>query len=70
MKLKVFKFKISDYNTDPKKDHINTQEIEDEVNGFISDKDVVSMKVNTHTLFHHNNGRMDITYIIYSIMYK
>ena len=61
---------MSDFNTNTKNDHINTQEIEDEVNNFIADKDIVSMKVNTHTLDHHNNARMDTTYIIYSIMYR
>jgi hypothetical protein len=83
MKIKVFKFEVSNasskaFSDDKQKDWYYTQqarlktpnEIEDIINEFCKDKDVVDIKIQTVDVEYHNNGRGNTIELWYTIMYK
>ena len=73
MKVKIFKFSASKNYYDRKNHNLiemNTPEAEKQINDFISDKDIIDIKVSTITTHRHNNAGYDDNTIIYTILYK
>ena len=75
-KVKVFKFMLSDSGylikdwkySEPKVDPVYT--IENVINNFICDKEVVSISVNNVDVHYHNNGASNKIQLVYTIIYK
>lgn len=83
MKIRVFKFEVSnasrcalssDVGDSWYREYRNRlyspQEIEEEINEFCSNVDVVDVKVNEVDCDYHNNGRGNTIELWYTIVYK
>lgn len=83
MKIKVFKFKISNWTSvcfdedkrtpdyKAKQAELATEEqIEQTINDFIKDKQNVSITVTPVDVHYHNNGRSNDIELVYTIMYQ
>ena len=72
MKIAIFKYAASKslWKKDGGGECINTELIEDEINNFCKDKEVVDIKVNTVEYDYHNNGGCNGITLVYTIMYK
>ncbi len=83
MKIKVFRFRVSNWASHALKNDIGTtsyeealSEIDDEttienvVNDFIKDKTDVSIIVTPVEVSHHNNARGNTVDLVYTISYK
>ena len=83
MKIKVFKFEVSNSARIPVGDDSKTawykskrfdlaipEEIEDEINDFCCDKEIIDIKINTVDVHYHNNARANTIELWYTIMYK
>lgn len=72
MKIAVFKYLASNNRWKEKGggECIDTELIEQEINEFCEDKEVVDIKVNTVEWDYHNNGGCNGVTLVYTIMYK
>lgn len=83
MKIKVFKFEVSNPTSSPcsddykfewfqeKKDSLYTPaQVEDIVNNFCKDKSIFDIKVNNVDVQYHNNARGNTIELWYTIIYK
>lgn len=72
MKIAVFKYEasISRWKDNGGGECINAELIEEEINEFCEDKDVVDIKVNTVEYTYHNNGGCNGVTLVYTVMYK
>lgn len=83
MKIKVFRFKVSNWSSsafeDDKKhsdykqaqnELVSEAQIEYVVNGFIKNKQNVSIMVTPVDVHYHNNGRGNDIELVYTIMYQ
>lgn len=83
LNIKVFKFVVSNCSTDASEKDKDTawynknvikiqseKKIENEINAFIKDKDVVDIKINTVDSKYHNNGCNNTIWMMYTIIYK
>ena len=83
MKIKVFKFEVSNASSAAFSDDMQKEwyykkqarlktpsEIENIINEFCKDKDVVDIKIQTVDVEYHNNGRGNTVELWYTIMYK
>jgi len=81
MKIKVFKFKVSNFGYLDKSNDQNKLDkeyreindelvIEDTVNEFIQDKKVIDIKTNTVDVQYHNNGHANYIEMCYTIIYE
>lgn len=82
MRIKVFRFRLSNWTSSPLKDDrlnprfkeqsllVDTPErIESIVNGFCSEHDVVDIKTTHIDVEYHNNARGNTIDVLYSIVY-
>ena len=72
MKIAVFKY-VASVNRWKEKgggECIDTELIENEINEFCEDKNVIDIKVNTVDHDYHNNGGSNGVTLVYTIMYK
>lgn len=65
-KVKLFRYEISNASTVC----FDDDKIEDEINEFLSDKELIEIKVNQADVRFHNNGRSNTIHLIYTIVYK
>ena len=83
MKVKVFKFRVSNAASAPFKDDKgkewykkcidalkSPEDIEKELSEFMKGKEIISVLTNTIDVEYHNNGRGNTVDLIYTIMYK
>ena len=83
LKVKVFRFRVSNAASGPlkgdeheewfiqdKKELVSEKSIEETINKFIEDKDVVDIKINNIDVRYHNNARGNTIDLVYTIMYK
>ena len=83
MKIKVFKFEVSNASSSALKDDLGSSwfrnkqaqlkspsEIENIINDFCRDKYVVDVKVNNVDVSYHNNARGNTIELWYTIIYK
>lgn len=83
MRVKVFRFKVSNWTSsafesdkeksnyyDSLKELVSEHDIEESVNSFITDKEVVSITVTPVDVHYHNNGRGNDIDLVYTILYK
>ena len=83
MRIKVFRFKVSNWSSsafeDDKKnlnykqaqsELVTEEQIEKTINGFIKDKKNVSITVTPVDVHYHNNGRGNDIDLIYTVMYQ
>lgn len=83
LKVKVFRFRVSNAASSPlkddeydkwfiqsKKELVSEKSIEQTINKFIEDKDVVDIKINNIDVRYHNNARGNTIDLVYTIMYK
>jgi hypothetical protein len=81
MKIKVFKFKVSNYGYMESAEYksklgkeyrdINDElVIEGTVNNFIKDKKVIDIKTNNVEVSYHNNGHANLVELYYTIIYE
>lgn len=83
MKIKVFKFEVSNTSSSPcsddykqkwfqeKKDRLYTPaQVEGIVNNFCKDKSIFDIKVNNVDVQYHNNARGNTIELWYTIIYK
>lgn len=84
MKIKVFKFEVSNASSSPfgnddckqkwfqeKQDKlIGPTQIESIINNFCCEKDIIDIKINNVDVEYHNNGRGNTIELWYTIMYK
>ena len=82
-KVKIFRFEVSNGSSNPLKDDessswyingqaklVSEQEIEETINNFIYDIEVIDIKVNNIDINYHNNARGNTIHLIYTIIYK
>lgn len=83
MYIKVFRFRVSNWSSSPCSDDraktsyydaqaqlASENEIAKTINKFISDKNVISISVNTVDVAYHNNARGNTIDLIYTILWK
>ena len=83
MKIKVFKFEVANTSSSPCSDDCKHQwfkeqqnalfapeEVEDVINDFCYDKEVIDIKINNVDIHYHNNARGNTIELWYTIMYK
>lgn len=72
MKIKVFKYEVSKakWEKNGGGECIDVELIENEINEFCENKEVINIKVNTFDYMHHNNGGCNGVILVYTIMYK
>lgn len=72
MKIAVFKFdaSICKCERDGGGECIDTYYIENRINHFCENKEVVDIKVNTVEYDYHNNGGCNGVTLVYTIIYK
>lgn len=84
MKIKVFRFEVSNFTSTMSKKEVcertyslevserlaTTEYIEDTINEFIKGKEVIDIKTDVIHTEYHNNGRSNTMHMIYTIMYK
>lgn len=72
MKIAVFKYdaSIANWKNDGGGECIDTELIEDEINEFCEDKEVIDIKINTVEYNYHNNGRCNGVVLVYTVIYK
>jgi hypothetical protein len=72
MKIAVFKYKasVAKWTDNGGGECLDTELIENEINEFCEDKEVIDIKVNTIDYDYHNNGGCNGVTIVYTIMYK
>lgn len=82
MKIKVFKFEVCNWAvdlTDEQKNArsrealqriSNEEDIENTINNFIENKDVLQIITNNIDVNYHNNGRYNTIQLVYTILYK
>ena len=83
MKIKVFKFRVSNAASEPfsedigkdwyakrKGELVSETEIASKVNRFIQGKRVINILVNNVDVHYHNNGRGNTVDLVYTIMYE
>ena len=73
MKIKTFTYDLTKFGKADDKgcvDFIDDDMAHQELNGFIRDKDVIDIKVNTYEARYHNNGGVPLVRVLYTIMYK
>ena len=68
MKIKIIKFKVSEFNT--KGECIDEYYMERVINDFCEGKDIVDIKTNTNKTRRHNNEYYDEVFMVYTILYK
>ena len=75
-KIKTFTFKVSSSmrSSTPKEEYLlylsNPDLIDDTINDFIKDKNVIDIKINTYTSHRHNNAGSDEVLMAYTIIYS
>lgn len=72
MKIAVFKYLASKsgWTNNGGGECIDAELIEEEINGFCEDKEVIDIKVNTVEWDYHNNGGCNGITLVYTIMYR
>ena len=83
LKVKVFRFRVSNAASSPlkgdehekwfiqgKNELVSEKSIEQTINKFIEDKDVMDIKINNVDVRCHNNARGNTVDLVYTIMYK
>lgn len=79
MKIKLFRFEVSnasslalesDWYKNDKEKIVSEGMIENIVNDFIYDKNVIDIKVNNADVNYHNNARGNTIHLLYTIMYE
>lgn len=83
LKVKVFRFRVSNaasamhdedkssrYFINLQKELVSEKSIEQTINKFIADRDVVDIKINNVDVNYHNNARGNTIDLVYTIMYK
>ena len=83
MKIKVFKFLVSNWTSKNSDDDIGKRDysiararlsepstIEKTINEFCKNKDIIDIKINSIDVGYHNNGRGNLIELWYTIMYK
>lgn len=84
-KIKVFKFEVSNsvYGISREEYNHNTsyydkcidrlsslEQIEDTINSFLEDKELISLNTNTVDVNYHNNGYRNTVELVYTITYN
>lgn len=83
MKIKVFKFEVSNATSEALRDDfgsdwfrkgqsklVSPTQIENIINEFCHNKDIVDIKINNVDVKYHNNARGNTVELWYTIMYK
>ena len=72
MKIAVFKYEasVAKWKDSGGGECINAELIEEEINEFCEDKNVVDIKVNTIDYDYHNNGGCNGIMLVYTVLYR
>ena len=82
-KVAIFRFKVSNWTSSAMEKDMSTlafknaqrklvseEKIENTLNYFMEDKEIISVDVKTIDVHYHNNGRANEIDLIYTILYK
>lgn len=74
MRLKIFEYELTGYGwkkegCDGDTDFRSKNNVENDINDFCKDHDVLEIKVNTYTAHRHNNAGVDLVKILFTVIY-
>lgn len=83
-KIKLFRFEVSNGTSSPlgkddiesswyrdgQRKLISEKQIEETINNFIKDKNLISISINNIDINYHNNARGNTIHLIYTIVYE